>query len=74
MVRPRMRSNRVVLPAPLVPNRPTISPWAMLKDISLSAWIGLEDLLAKDLLTPDTSMAGGCAVDGLKVLIPGKYP
>lgn len=53
VVSPRMRSNRVVLPAPLVPNRPTISPWAMLKEISLSAWTGWEDLVAKVLLTPD---------------------
>ena len=73
VVRPRMRSKRVVLPAPLVPKSPTISPWEILNETSLSARTGSELLVAKVLLTPDTFMAGVCLALRSVVLIPKRY-
>lgn len=73
VVSPRMRSKRVVLPAPLVPRSPTISPWEILNETSLSACIGSELLVVKVLLTPETFMAGVCFALRSVVLIPKRY-
>ena len=73
VVRPRMRSKRVVLPAPLVPKSPTISPWEILNETSLSARTGSEPLVVKVLLTPETFMAGVCFALRSVVLIPKRY-
>ena len=37
--RPRMHLSKVVLPAPFSPNRPTISPGAMLRLTRYRAWV-----------------------------------
>ena len=57
VVSPRMRSSRVVLPAPLVPRRAMISPGWTVKLAFFSACTGWLECGLKVLPTPVTSIA-----------------